>query len=78
MAVYIPIWKTAENAEFVVYEFGNGDETLGIIKIEKQSGKMDLVGSRRDADEFYFRRAMRKLYLHWEKSEFPERTGWAS
>ena len=57
MAIYIPIWKTSETVESVVYEFGDGNETFGIIRLDKGTGKMDLIGSKRNADEFYFRRA---------------------
>jgi hypothetical protein len=78
MAIYIPIWKTSETGESVVYEFGDGDETLGIISLNKGTGKMEVIGSKRNADEFYYRRAMRKLYLHWEKGEFPEKTAWSA
>jgi hypothetical protein len=78
MAIYIPIWKTSETEENAIYEFGDGQITLGIIKLEKDTGRMELIGSKLNADEKYTRRAMRKLYLHWKDARYPDKTGWAA
>lgn len=43
MAVYILIRKIRENAEFAEYAFGVSEDKLGILQIQKDSGKIFII-----------------------------------
>ena len=78
MGVYISINRIADADEYVDYAFVESDRKPGIIRVNRSTGSMDLIENPSDYSEFVWRRAMRRLELHWKKGEYPERTCWAS
>jgi hypothetical protein len=81
MAVYIQIRKLFETELEAVYEFlPNVDETrIGKLVIEKQNGEgKELEPCPGDERKFSYARAARKVFLHYQKGEYPDLTCWAS
>ena len=78
MAIYIEITKVSETTQFVDYAFNEISREPGRIRISRETGTMELIENQANYSEFVWRRAMRRLNLHWERGEFPEKTCWAS
>lgn len=79
MAFYIALRKLSENDVLAVYSFGVTDDKIGRIQIDKTSGQVSLIEpAPDDQSERLFSRAARKLWLHWERGEYPSATCWAS
>lgn len=78
MAVYILIRKVKEDSKCVDYAFGINEDSLGIMQIHKDSGKIFIIKDTPENAEFTSQRAGRKIYLHWKDGKFPDETCWAS
>jgi len=79
MAIYIRIEKSNENEEFAEYGFGRENDISGRLRVCKNSGEIDLLVSAIDSNpDFVYRRAARKVYLHWKAGDFPDHTCWAA
>jgi hypothetical protein len=81
MAFYIAIKKVEETASTAVYEFScNPDDgKTGLLKIDKRSGEIQEVQANpEDLNKRLYVRAVRKVFLHHQKCEYPQKTCWAS
>ena len=78
MAIYILIEKVSEDSNYAEYTFGLNENALGKMRIEKQTGKIFITEEFPDDNGFVSQRAGRKIFLHWENGEFPDKTCWAS
>jgi hypothetical protein len=81
MAFYIAIKKVEETASAAVYEFSsNPDEgKSGLLKIDKTSGEIhEIQENPEDLNKRLYVRAARKIFLHHQKGEYPQKTCWAS
>jgi hypothetical protein len=81
MALFIKIEKIFEDSDIAKYKFWSSedDSATGTLMIDKTSGETDItMPMPNDVNEIYGPRAARKVFKHWQKNEFPERTSWAS
>lgn len=78
MAIYILIKKTFENAHFAEYIYGEDENSLGKMEIEKQSGRIIVTEEAPNDNGLISQRAGHKIFLHWKAGEFPEKTCWSS
>jgi len=79
MAFYIDIEKALENTTSVKYKFSVDEQGEGILELSKKTGEISIV-SPMDSDKngSISQRASVKIYKHWMKGEFPDKTCWAS
>jgi len=81
MAIYIELLKVAETESEATYDYypeGNRDDG-GKLLVVKETGEIrKVLSSPIDKNEFYYLRAARKVWIHHEKGEYPQRTCWAS
>ena len=79
MAIYVGIRKLSANDDFAEYSFGPTEEEVGRLRINKSSGKIEIL-EEVEGDDFkkYSMRAARKLMLHFRENEFPDITCFAS
>lgn len=79
MAIYVGIKKLSSDDEFVEYSFGPNEEEVGRLRVNKSSGKIDILDEvPGDESRKYSTRAARKITLHYRKDEFPDVTCFAS
>lgn len=79
MAIYVGIERLNENDEFAEYSFGPNENERGRLRINKQSGEIDVLEEvAGDESKKYSVRAVRKLTLHFRANELPEVTCFAS
>ena len=81
MAIYVGIRKISEDEIEVIYAFGTEtDERLtGRLRLDKTNGEIEeLQPCQQDSQQRFFRRAARKLSLHYQRGEYPDSTCWAS
>lgn len=78
MAIYILIRKIKEDSQIVEYAFGQREDALGVMQIQKDSGRIFILKEVPERSEFVSQRAGRKIHLHWKDGKFPEETCWAS
>ena len=53
-------------------------QVTGVIKINKQTGEIDVVELAEGDKGSHVQRAAAALKKHWKKGEFPDKTCWAS
>ena len=79
MAIYIQILKREEDDSGAIYGFGEGDELLGHVFLDKASGEVTLIEQSLPAREnFFFPRVRSALARHHEKGEYPRETHYAA
>ena len=78
MAFYIVIQKLAETSEHVEYGFGENEEQIGRILLDKKTGQTTLLENLPEYSVAIQNRAMRKIYVNWKDGKFPDHTTWAS
>lgn len=79
MAIYISIKQMTDGVDFAEYSFGNNENQLGKLRINKDSGEVCLVESYSTGNEKgIYQRAAHKIKKHWESGELPKETCWAS
>jgi len=79
MAVYIIMVKEYEDEERVVYNYGPSEDVMGKIEYDKKNEVINQISpivSENYADEFFFKRAGRRLarMIIKEKGNFVEKT----
>ncbi|MEC0182875.1 hypothetical protein P4H61_15435 [Paenibacillus peoriae] len=79
MAVYIIMLKEYEDEERVVYNYGPSEDVMGKIEYDKKNEVINQIApivSENYADEFFFKRAGRRLarMIIKEKGNFVEKT----
>ncbi len=73
MAVYIYIWKSSEDEQFVQYSFSPADGVTGVMRIARATGNMDLVQPCPGDDTFtYYQCACRAVWNGWAVKRLPE------
>ncbi|MCC5663429.1 hypothetical protein [Nostoc mirabile] len=79
MAFYVLILKEKEDEIGVTYRFGPHEDRLGSLWIDKFSGEVkELQETPEQNSQAFFQRAAVKVWQHWKKGSFPEKTCWAS
>ncbi len=79
MAIYISIKQINNEVDFAEYSFGNTENQLGKLRINKDSGEVSLVESySNDSEKGLYQRAAHKIKKHWESGELPKETCRAS
>ena len=79
MAFYILITKEKEDESSVIYRFGSHEDRLGSLWLDKLSGEVkELQKTPEQNSQAFFQRAAVKVWQHWKKGSFPEKTCWAS
>ena len=79
MATYVKIQKVKEDSASADYEVGPNEGVVGILRISKETGEMDILREvPGDDTKSYSIRANRKLVLHFREGEFPDVTCVAS
>jgi len=79
MAIYISIEKVSETAEIAEFRFSSDGKRFGRLSLDKHSGESVLLEPEpNDETEFAFRRAARKIFLHWREGRLPDKTCWAA
>ncbi|MCP3781102.1 hypothetical protein ACYCSE_21820 [Paenibacillus sp. SEL1] len=79
MAVYIIMLKDYEDEERVVYSYGPSEDVMGKIEYDKKNEVINQISpivSENYADEFFFKRAGRRLarMIIKENGNFVEKT----
>lgn len=75
MAVYIYIWKSSEDEQFVHYSFSPEDGVVGVMRIERTTGNMDLLQPCPGDDTFtYYQCACKAVWNGWAVKKLPETT----
>lgn len=79
MAIYLDISKVEQTSMKVSYEFATTDGRSGLLEIDLESGEVSLIRQLPgdDSNRLFFR-AARKITVHWNTGELPEKTCWAS
>lgn len=79
MAFYVLILKDREDETGVTYRFGPNEDHLGSLWLDKSSGEVkELQETPAHNPQALFQRAAVKVWQHWKKGSFPEKTCWAS
>lgn len=81
MAIYVMLLKEHEDETRVVYRFGSNEEEMGRISFDKVNGRaeeLDPIPGPPRNPRLFFEPAAAKLFQHWHKGTFPERTSWSS
>lgn len=79
MALYIDIFKIEENDDYVKYSFCRaGNEITGSLVVRKDDGFIEPIGCLDKSSLFEYKRASRKIFLHWQAGEYPDKTCWAT
>lgn len=79
MAIYIPIRKTDETESFVEYSFSSNDRTAGMLRIDKESGNVELIDQAEGDDDLrFFSCAAHVVKRNWRAGRYPDSTCWAS
>lgn len=79
MAFYIGLRRQESNETFAEYSFGPDDEQAGLLRIDKDSGEIEVLREvPGDESKKYSIRAARKMTLHFRDNEYPEVTCFAS
>lgn len=79
MAIYVTIYKISETDSFAVYEYGPNEDRVGQIQINKETGDIEILSNvPGDVKMTYSLCAKRKLFLHWQNKEFPDKTCFAA
>lgn len=75
MAVYIYIWKSAETDEHAEYSFSPEDGVVGVMRIAKATGNMDLVEPcPGDHTNAWYQCACKAVWNGWAVKKLPETT----
>ncbi|MEK3974672.1 MULTISPECIES: hypothetical protein [unclassified Psychrobacillus] len=79
MAVFILMLKEFEDEERVVYQYGPNEDLMGRIEYDKKNeviNQLSQIDSQEFADEFFFKRAGRRLsrMIIKENQNFVDRT----
>ena len=79
MAFYILLNKSSETDDYVDYEFGEKEENVGCLRLDKKTGEVtELRELELDESGAVFIRARWKVLQHFRAGEFPDRSCWAS
>ena len=79
MALYLNIVKVSESPTHATYKFFVVTEDIGMLEIEKNSGKIQLIKSintKNGTDHFH--RASHKLKKHRSLGKYPDKTSWVT
>ena len=75
MTVYIHIWKTSEDAEGVNYSFSPEDGIVGVMRITRKTGELNLVTAcPGDESNTYYQCTCKAVWNHWAVGKLPETT----
>jgi hypothetical protein len=75
MAVYIYIWKSAETELHAEYTFSPEDGVVGIMRIERATGNMDLLQPcPGDESNAWYQCACKAVWNGWAVGRLPEVT----
>ncbi len=77
--MYILIHRKEDSPGHADYVFGEDENAVGRLRLNKETGEITLVEpAPGDTRLGMFQRAVRKLTLHWQAGETPEKTCWAT
>jgi hypothetical protein len=75
MAVYIYIWRSAEDAQHVYYSFSPEDGVVGVMRIARKTGNMDLITPcPGDETNTFYQCACKAVWNGWSVGKLPETT----
>ncbi len=77
--MYILIHRKQDGPKYAEYIFGESEESVGRLRLDKETGGVTLIEAAPDDTNLgMFQRAERKLTQHWKAGVIPEKTCWAT
>lgn len=75
MTIYVHIWKSSEDAEGVDYSFSPDDGVVGVLRIVRATGQMQLTTPcPGDDTNTIFQCACKAVWNHWAVGKYPDTT----
>lgn len=75
MTIYVHIYKTAETPQFVDYAFSPEDGVVGVLRITRATGDMNLcTPCPGDDTNTIYQCACKAVWNHWAVGKYPQTT----
>lgn len=75
MTVYIHIWRVAESEAAVDYAFSPEDGVVGVMRVTRATGELNLVTPcPGDDTNTFYQCACKAVWNHWAVGKLPETT----